>query len=226
MTCPGQPSFRIIRGHGSGFLTASGPGTSIEYSAQLGPIGAYKEVAMDAATTWTTVPSVVSGNVVWPEDSRMQITGNVTIPAGSTLTIGAGTVVKLNPLVNITNSGKTVINGTVDRPVVFTSTNSAVLPEVRTYAWGGFFIRNAGAELQANGCIFVGGGGNTGISFSPGSSHKSEQAVFLVHSGARLSLTNCAVINTAGQVANGYNSDITYDHCHFQRAITAGEAEG
>src|SRR5256885_1649768 len=71
VTSAGQPSFRIIRGHGSGFLPASGPGTSIEYGAQLGPIGAYKEISMEPSTTWATVPSVLSGNIVWPENSRM-----------------------------------------------------------------------------------------------------------------------------------------------------------
>jgi hypothetical protein len=227
VTAPGQPSFRILRGHGSGFLSAGTPSTPIDYAAQLGPINAHKEIDIDFSTTWTTVSGTLpAGNIVWPEDSRIHITGNVTLLAGSTLTIGAGTVVKINPLINITNSGATVINGTIDRPVVFTSTNTAVLPDVRTYAWGGFFLRNAGASLTANGCIFVGGGGAASISFSPGSSHKSQQAVFLVHSSARMFLTNCAVINTAGQVANGYNSDITYDHCHFQRAITAGECVG
>jgi hypothetical protein len=225
VSAAGQPSFRILRGHGSGFLAAGVGGTPIEYNPQVGSISAYKEIEVDFSTTWTTVSGTLS-STVWPENSRIHIIGNVTIPAGATLTIGAGTVVRINPLINITNSGLTVINGTVDQPVVFTSTNAAVLPHVRTYAWGGFFLRNATAGLVANGAIFVGGGGAASISFSPGASHRSEQAVFLVHSGARMALTNCAVINTAGQVANGYNSDITYDHCHFQRAITAGECEG
>jgi len=48
----------------------------------------------------------------------------------------------------------------------------------------------------------------------------------MVHSGARASLTNCAILNSAGQVANGYNSDITYDRTLCQRAITCGEYVG
>src|SRR6185436_6411954 len=57
-------------------------------------------------------------------------------------------------------------------------------------------------------------------------SHRGEQALLLVHSGAKAFLTNCYLINNAGQIANGYNSDITYDHCLLQRAITSGESEG
>ena len=132
---------------------------------------------------------------------------------------------KLNPLVNITNTGQVLINGTIERPVVFTSTN-VVWPEKNAGAWGGFLMRGSSAELIANGAIFAGGGGAASFNFSPGSSHKPQQAVLLVHSGAKACLTNCAIINTAGQVHNGYASDITYDHCLAQRAITGGECAG
>jgi hypothetical protein len=225
VTSGGYPPIKILRGHGSGFLPSAAPGSPVEYSANLTSLGTYKEVNVDLTTAWTPVSGTLSGAVNWPANSRIHVTGGITIPAGSTLTIGPGTVVRLNPLVNITNSGSTVINGTADQPVVFTSTNR-VMPQVRTYAWGGFFLRGSAAELIANGAIFVGGGGAASISFTNGSSHRSEQAVFLIHSGARAFLTNCAVINTAGQVANGYNSDVTYDHCLLQRAITAGEYVG
>lgn len=226
VTSPGLPSFRILRGHGSGFLPTGGPGTAVEYQAQLGSLNAQKEINIDVATVWTPVSGTLPpGTTAWPINSRIHITGNLTIPASSTLSIGAGTVVRLNPVVNITNTGRTVINGSLDSPVVFTSTNS-VLPHVRTYAWGGFYLRNTAAEVVANNAIFTGGGGAASISFSPGASHRPEQPVFFVHSGARLFLTNCAVINTAGQVGNGYNSDVTFDHCLLQRAITAGEYVG
>jgi hypothetical protein len=87
-------------------------------------------------------------------------------------------------------------------------------------------MTTATASLTANGAILVGGGGASSWSFSPGASHRSEQAVLLVQSGARAYLTNCAVIHTAGQVGNGYFSDVIFDHCLLQKAITAGEYEG
>ncbi len=218
----GFPRLKILRGHGSELMPPAPAGSSVEYGPQLTSLSAYKEVNIDPTTTWTTISGTLAGTTTWPENSRIHITGHTTIPAGSTLTVGPGTVVKLNPLVNITNSGTTRINGTVDQPVVFTSTNR-VIPHVRTYAWGGFLIRGAGARLAATGTIFVGGGGAANFDFGDGDSHRSEQAVFLAHSSAGLFLTNCAVINTAGQIGNGYNSDITYDHCLIQRAITTGE---
>ena len=52
---------------------------------------------------------------------------------------------RLNPGVNLTNSGRTVINGTIAQPVVFTPTNR-VAPEQRAGAWGGWIMRGAGAD--------------------------------------------------------------------------------
>jgi hypothetical protein len=216
---------QVIRGHGSGFLPAAGSAGPIAYNAQLYSLQAPKQINIDSNAAWTSVSGILAASTNWPENSRIFLTGNFTVPASRSLTIGAGTIVKLNPLVNFTNSGLLVINGTTDRPVVFTATN-IVWPEQTAGAWGGFLLRGSGAQLVANGAIFAGGGGARSFDFSPGSSHKSEQAVLLVHSGATASLTNCAIIDTAGQIHNGYASDLTYDHCLGQRAVTGGECAG
>ena len=227
VTAPGFEAspVKLLRGQGSGFLPAAASGGPISYNAQLYSMQAPKQINIDTNTDWTAVSGTLASATAWPENSRIYLTSHCTVPAGATLTIGAGTIVKLNPLVNVTNSGQVIINGTTDRPVVFTSTN-VVWPERTAGAWGGFLVRGSSAQLIANGTIFAGGGGAASFDFSPGSSHKSQQAVLLIHSGARASLTNCAIINTAGQVHNGYASDITYDHCLCQRAITGGECAG
>src|SRR6185436_19112916 len=121
--------------------------------------------------------------------------------------------------------GHTVINGTKEAPVVFTA-QTRVAPEQHAGAWGGFLLRGSSAQLTANGAIMTGAGASANFDFSPGASHRGEQAVLLVHSGAKACLTNCYLINNAGQIGNGYNADITYDHCLLQRAVTGGEYEG
>ncbi|HTD86511.1 MAG TPA: hypothetical protein VK850_08030, partial [Candidatus Binatia bacterium] len=231
VTSGGHPPFRILRGHGSGFLSRGLAGNTTEYSAQLGPLSGYKEINIDPSTTWTVIPGgALAGNVVWANNSRIHLTGNITIPAGSSLSIEAGTIVKMNPLVNITNQGRLMINGTFDQPVVLTATNS-VAPLQFTHAWGGILMRNSNAEFVANAAILVGGGGQSNFKQTPpgfgeADSHKDYQPVFLVHSNSIAHLTNCAIINTAGQVGNGYESDFIFDHCLFQRAFTSGEYEG
>jgi hypothetical protein len=227
VTAPGYESFaiQVRRGVGSGFLPPATDGGLISYAAQLHSLSQPKEIEIEPNTSWISASGVLSGSTHWPANSRIFIDAGLTVPAGSTLTIDAGTIVKLNPLVNITNSGRILINGSVTQPVVFTATN-LVWPEKPAGAWGGFILRGSSAELVATGTILAGGGGAPDFDFSPGSSHRSEQAVLLLHSGARVALTNCYILNTAGQVGNGYNSDLTLEHCLFQRAITAGEYVG
>ena len=227
VTAPGFAAspLPLRRGVGHAFLPAAGNSGPITYEAQIQSLSTNKPINIDSSTTWSNVSGILPAGSVWPANSRIRVTSHITISAGDTLTIEAGAIVLLNPSVNITNSGRTVINGTTEQPVVFTAA-TRVAPEQHTGAWGGFLLRGASAELIANGTIITGAGASSGFSFSPGASHRSEQAVLLIHSGARLSMTNCYVINNAGQIGNGLNSDVTYDHCLLQRAITCGEYEG
>lgn len=217
-------AFRILRGVGFGLLPPAAAGTNLAFNGALQSLAANKQINIESNTTWTTVSGLL-GTTTWTNNSRIHVTGDITIPAAATLTIEAGTVVRLNPGVNITNTGRTIINGTAIQPVVFTPTNR-VAPEQHAFAWGGWYMRGAASELTANHAIMTGSGADDDISFSPGSSHRDEQPLFFVHSNARLQLTNCAAINLAGQVGNGYFSTITWERTLVQRAITVGEWEG
>jgi hypothetical protein len=225
VTATGFPSLPLVRGVGHAFLPPASAGSSLSYNAGIQGLATNKSINIDASTTWSNLSGILPAGATWPANSRIRVTGHITIAAGNTLTVGAGTIVQLNAGVNITNNGRTVINGTLEQPVVFTAA-TRVAPERHTGAWGGFLLRGATAELIASGAIMTGAGAAASFSFSPGASHRSEQALLLVHSGARAFLTNCFLINNAGQIGNGYNSDVTYDHCLLQRAITAGEYVG
>lgn len=215
----------LRRGVGHAFLPSATTPGALTYDAHIQSLGTNKLINIDSITTWSNVSGILPAGATWPANSRIRVTGHITIAAGNTLTIGAGTIVQLNATVNITNSGRTVINGTTEQPVVFTAA-TRVAPEKQAGAWGGFLLRGASAELIANGAIMTGAGAQSSFSFSPGPSHRSEQALLLVQSSARAFLTNCFLINNAGQIGNGYNSDVTYDHCLLQRAVTGGEYEG
>jgi hypothetical protein len=216
----------LVRGVGHVLLPAvAGGAATLPLNASIQGLSASKSVLIDGGTTWSNVSGILPAGSVWGENARIRVTGHITISAGTTLTVEPGAIVWLNAGVNITNSGRTVINGTLSQPVVFTAGN-VVAPEQHTGAWGGFLLRGATAELIANGAIMTGAGAAPSFSFSPGAAHRSEQALLLVHSGARAFLTNCFLINNAGQIGNGYNSDVTFSGCLLQRAITAGEYVG
>ena len=219
-------AFRLLRGYGHGFLPPATNNALVQYNAQLSALQTNKLISIDATTTWTTVSGTLAGPTTWTTNARIHVIGNLTVPAGSTLTIQEGTVVRLNPAMNITNSGTILINGTTTRPVVFTPTNR-VAPEVHAGAWGGFVMRTPGAQLIANGAIMTGSGAAANFGWpSYASTHKSAQALLMLHSNSVARLTNCFLVNQAGQIGNGFNSDLTLDHCLWQRAITGGEYVG
>src|SRR6266516_2167924 len=149
LTAPGHPSIQLRRGAGSGFLAATNPAGLLNYPAAIPGVQTNKIINLESSTTWTNVSGTLSGSIEWPADSRIAVIGHVTVPAGSTLTIGEGTIVKLNSGVNITNDGHVLIRGTEPRPVVFT-------PVTRAQPWGGFLMRTSTGALEANGVLFVG----------------------------------------------------------------------
>ena len=225
LTAPGQPSIQLRRGAGSGYLAATNPAGPLEYAAGVPGLRTNKTINLEASTSWTSVGGSLSGATVWPANSRIAVTANLTIPAGASLTIGEGTIVKLNSRINITNNGAIRINGTEARPVVFT-------PASRSQPWGGFFLRQNTSTLDANGTIFVASGADP----SAGAGHRSEQCLFFLDLRPRLALTNCAAIDMAGQFghcssAMTNSSDpkwtvVNIAHSLVQHCITGGEWNG
>lgn len=208
----GQPSIFLRRGAGSGFLAPGSAGT-LNYSPNLKGIQANKSIAIEGATSWTTVSGTLSGNVLWAEESRINVAGGLILTAGSTLTIGAGSVVRLNPGVTITNNGTININGNTDEPVVF-------MPNARSQYWGGFQMRSGQGQINATATIFSGSGAAANW-FSGG--HKREQALF--DTGQSITLIDCAQIYSAGQFGRN-GGVITLTRFLAQRLISAGEYSG
>lgn len=212
LEAPGHPSFFLRRGAGSGFLGATNPAGVLQYSPNLKGINTNKAIAIESATSWTAVAGNLSGNVNWPANSRIHVQAGITLAAGSTLTIGAGTVVRLNPGVNITNNGIVTINGTINQPVIF-------MPNSRSQYWGGFQMRTGTGEVNATGTIFSGSGAVQNWF----GGHRSEQPLF--DDNQSLTLTDCALIATAGQFARD-GGVIRLTRLLVQGVTSAGEFSG
>ena len=213
LTASGHPQIKVRRGVGSGLLASTHPAGALTYAAQVGPHSSNKVINIESGTIWTTVSGNVSGNVTWGPNERISLTGHINIPAGSTLTIGAGTIVRLNAGINITNFGRINLQGSTAQPIVFT-------PVTRNQPWGGFWLN--GSELDGDGAIFIGSGSRTGF---PG--HRREQPLFFLTNQCRVALTNSAAIDLAGQLhhsrSNTPRSDFTMVGSLVQRLTTAGE---
>ena len=218
----GQTSFKLFRGVGSGFLSATNPAGVLLYSPFIAGLTTNKSITLESTTNWTNVSGTVSGNVTWPAGARMSVTNTLTIPAGSTLTIGEGAIVRLGARVNIQLDGALVINGTLDHPVVFT-------PAARTQPWGGFLLEKNTSQLTATAAIFTGSGAEPswfGANGRPGS-HRTEQALFYCTNAPSVTLTDCAAIALAGQFGHAVNGgQFQLTRFLMQRCTSGGEFTG
>ncbi|MBK8001366.1 MAG: hypothetical protein IPK15_22340 [Verrucomicrobia bacterium] len=225
LAATGQPGIQLRRGVGSGFLAATNPEGSLNYTPAVGGIATNKLITIESATSWTTVSGVL-GDTTWPDNSRIQVTGNLTILNGTTLTIGAGTIIRLNGGMDITNNGTIEINGTFETPVVF-------MPTVKAQPWGGFVSKLANQGIyRGSGVIFTGSGAVAnwfGQNGNPGS-HRTEQGLFYLDGGQQLTLTDAAAIYLAGQLGHSRSSStatpISLTRFLMQRCTTGGEYTG
>lgn len=222
VTAPGQNSIPLTRGVGSGFLSASNSVGPLSYQPGIGGLATNKSITVEFGTVWTGVSGTLSGAIHWPANSRIAITNHVVLADGATLTIGAGTIVRVSPGVDITNNAAVVINGTWEQPVVFT-------PVSPSQPWGGFTMRTSAGSITGTGAIFTGSGANAtwfGAGGNPGS-HRTEQGLFFCAGNNVIHLTDSAAVWLAGQLGHAVaGGTFTFNHFLMQRATSGGEFTG
>ncbi len=212
---------QLFRGSGSGFLPAATQSGSIDYQPSCGPLTAPKTIAIESETHWQTVSGAINTDSNWGEKARIHITGQLSVASGVTLTMGAGSVVTVDPDLEIMVWGKIVVNGTLADPVVFTAPD-------RSEPWGGF-VFESGSQGDFTGTFFTASGADSSWfdnNSGRGSSHRHEQCLFYLGQNVELELTDCYVLETPGQLAHGENARLTLSDCLVQKMVTCGQYNG
>ena len=234
---PGQ-TILLRRGWGSTILPAATAAGNAVFDAAIHGLSAPVPIAFEAATTWTTKTGTLGGSEDWGTDARIHLTGTVIVPAGVNLTIGAGSVVRCAPGVEVyvRPGGSVNISGTTARPVTF-------VPDNTSAPWGGFWLQpqsgTAVASLTATGTIFCCFGSNQNwFNTTPAGEparnfprHRQQQPCVAVAPGAVCTLTDVALVGPTGLTqtrgaafaANGGSLILT--RLLAQRCITGGEQE-
>jgi len=213
---------RLLRGVGSVFLPAAAEPTVIPYAAEIHALGTTRQIVVEESTNWQTVSADITTETDWGENARIRITGPLTVASGATLTIGSGSVVVVDPDVEIAVEGRIVVNGTTERPVVFTCQD-------RKAPWGGFLFETSSSQGEFTGTILTGSGADPDwFDNNPGhgGSHRHEQCLFYLSNGARVTLTECWLVENHGQAGHGQNAYLTMTRCLVQKCITAGQYNG
>ena len=222
---PPAIAIQIKRGVGSGFIPTTTNADSLNVRLRVSSLTTNPPIVKESNVVWTSAAGVLGGDTAWPVNSRIQITAGLTVPNGMTLTVGEGSIVRINPGIDITNFGTVTINGTTQNPVVF-------MPATTGQPWGGFLMRTSTGVVNATATIFTGSGANQTWFGSGGnvSSHRKEQALFYCDGGQTLNLVDCAAMYLSGQLAHSRNASITttVNATRFlmQRTTSGGEFTG
>jgi len=174
----------------------------------------------DNSTLYTPISGSIESSVDFGDNARLEITDDVTVESGVTVTIGAGGIVRLAPGADIHVDGSFTVNATPANPTSF-------VPTTPGSPWGGFFLQEDTSKVEITGAILHGNGAEQNwFNANPGfPSHRKEQAMFLVDpAGAKLYLTDSFLIESAGQfLHNRAGGDIIISRCLLQGATTCGE---
>jgi len=217
---------RILRGVGSVFLSAaSGPNT-ISYVAEVQSLQTTKRITIEGSTAWQIVSDDITTSTDWGENARIHISSvaedMLTIDSNATLTIGAGSIIIIDPDIEIAVEGNLIVNGTMERPVVFTAPD-------RAFPWGGFLFESNESRGEFTGAIFTASGADSNwFKNNPGhgGSHRKDQCLFYLSDGADVTLTDCYLVQNNGQIGHGENSYLTMTGCLVQKCTTLGQFNG
>ena len=206
----------VRNGLGSGLVVAANVNGDFALTAAVGSLQASRTVRSLTNLSITTVSGALAGlETAW--SNIINVTADLTVPAGHTLTIEPGTLV----LINGVNSGNTAPDlhvagrirslGTEERPVTITCSN--MNPGFR---WGQIRHDNAELSLYRHTSIVRGGR-------CPGEGHTGQGPVFRLRN-SRVHFENCNLTDyataagTPGKVMQANRSDITLNECALQRA--------
>jgi len=217
---------QLLRGVGSVFLPAAAEPGVISYAAQIHSLRAPRDIVIEGVTDWQTVSTDIATSTDWGQNARIRVTGDadgaLTIAPGTTLTIGSGSVIVVDPDIEIAVEGRIIVNGTTLQPIVFTSRD-------RTKPWGGFIFEKTTSRGEFTGTVFTGSGADPDwFDNNPdhGHSHRGEQPLVFVSNGARVTLTDCSLVENHGQGGHGEGGYLTMTRCLVQKCISAGQYNG
>jgi hypothetical protein len=228
-------TLQMRRGWGSVVAPAATAGT-IQVNAGVNGLTDNPSIVIESSPVFTDVSGTISSNTTWPANSRIHVTGTLTIAPAATLTIGEGSIITVysgngsaGSAAEIVLNGLMQVDGTQANPVVFA-------PDTATGKWGGIELMATTSNLMASHTIFTGSGEDqTWFDTHSGyTTHKPQQALFLLagsasgtSAGAQIHLTECYAFSLAGQQMNSKaNTWVDLQRTLMQRAVTCGELHG
>lgn len=211
----------LRNGRGSALITISGV-SDFNLTATLGPLSVSRSIRPLNSDPVVQVSGTLPGAATtW--SGIIQVTGDVTVPAGHTLTIHSNTLVMVNGVASgtvapdILVAGNIQSLGTEEHPITITSTNAGLY-------WGQIRHNNAQPSLYQYTSINRAGR-------APGEGHTGRGPA-IRPTGSRIRFDHCNLTDYAapngspGKTMQGSGSDLTLTDCLLSRAGMGPELAG
>ncbi len=211
----------LKNGLGSALVTFSGGG-NFNLTVSLGNLQATRSLTDLSSVVPTTVSGTLPvSNVTW--SGVVNVTGDVTVPAGGTLTIQPGTLVLVNGVSSGTTAPDLFVNGTMQslgsesEPVTITCANAA-------QRWGQ--IRHSSAQPSLYRYTII-----TRAGRAPGEGHTGTGPV-IRSSNSQITFEHCSLTDyadpdgTPGKVMYASGSTLLFNDCLLARARMGPEVAG
>ncbi len=212
---------RLRNGVGSALLQLNGTG-GFTLSATLGALTGTRTIADYSGAEIRTAGGTLAGTETsW--SGIVQVTNDVTVPTGHTLTLQPGTLVMFDGVASGTTANDLVVRGNLQslgteaQPVTFTCAQ----PDLR---WGQLRHTNAQPSVYRHTIVTRGGRGRS-------EGHTGTVPVIRPYNSRitfeQCSLTDFADANgTPGKIGQASGSDLAFVNCLFQRARMGPEIGG
>jgi hypothetical protein len=214
---------RIIlrNGLGTALVTITGTG-DFDLTATVGPVQATRNLRDLSSQPVTTVGGTLAGTVTtW--SGVVNVTNDVTVPTGHTLTIESNTLVLVNGVASGTTAPDILISGSIQslgteaHPVAITCASAAL-------RWGQIRHNSAQPSLYRFTSI-------TRAGRAPGEGHTGTGPA-IRPSNSRIVFENCTISDHAersglpGKIMQASGSDLVFDSCVLSRARMGPEIGG
>lgn len=171
-------TIRFINGWGTASFTLDAGESFAQGDIEVtvgwnGLIASRRVTVLKNPTFRDMIGTLTGANLVWGPNENIRITGNCTVPAGSTLTIHPGTIVQVNTTGTLENGTLITVNGslqalgTKDQPIFFFSERGPAAMKLTQSgsasngdAWRGFQFRGSGSSTLRHVILTGAGNGN------------------------------------------------------------------
>lgn len=198
-----------------GLRRQADPGNFLLTASSGGETATRSIASLGETPASSTVSGILAADTTW--QGVVRVTGDVTVPAGRTLTIAPGTHVLLAGTsgagstsgADLIIQGTLALNGTAAEPVSLTAASA-------DSRWGEIFL-SSGATAQARHAFITRGAHSTGRG------HTGTGPILRL-SGAALTMEDCVVSDFPGKaIFTSGTSSVTLRRCHLARMVTGPE---